>query len=293
MLPGYLFCPFAMLSRLILLLLVLLPITTLATPLTILADEWPPFVFLDAASHPAGMAVEIVRALQQRTGDIAPMQLQDWTQALATMNRAPDHMMFTLDNDDQYRQHTQLGPIMVASIQAFAQGPQAAALSALPDSRLFQEPALATASSMAAAAAQQAGLKTYATRDGEQALRLLLGNRARLWVEANTMVAPQLRFLGQPANSVGSVRTLSSVPLYLTFSAGTSAETIQRWQQALQTMLQDGSYRDIHQRWLPLEAPLSRVQLRHAGQALPQDETTIAPLTGAGPETGIAAKPLP
>ena len=41
MLPGYLFCPFAMLSRLILLLLVLLPITTLATPLTILADEWP------------------------------------------------------------------------------------------------------------------------------------------------------------------------------------------------------------------------------------------------------------
>lgn len=273
--------------------LALLPLSALAAPLTILADEWPPFVFLDAASQPAGMAVEIVRALQQRTGDTAPMQLQDWTQALATMNRAPDHMMFTLDNDDQYRRHTQLGPIMVASIQAYAQGKQAAALSALPDSRLFQEPALAAAGGMAAAAAQQAGLKTYATRDGEQALRLLLGNRARLWVEANTVVAPQLRFLGQTPGSVGSVRTLSSVPLYLTFSAGTSADTIQRWQQALQAMLQDGSYRDIHQRWLPLEAPVTRIQLRHAGQALPEADPPIATLSAPSPETGLAAQPAP
>lgn len=261
-----------------------------AAPLSILAEEWPPFVFLNAIDRPAGMAVEIVEAIQQRTGDIAPMQLYSWDEALGILDRQPDHMMFTLGpTDDHRRRYVQLGPIMVASIQAYALQAQASQLAALSDAQLFREAAVATAGSIAAAAAQDAGLKTYPSRDGEQGLRLLLANRTRLWVEANTAVAPQLRLLGQPAGTVSPVRTLSSLPLYLTFSPGTPADTVQRWQQALQGMLQDGSYRDIHQRWLPQELPVSRIRVLQPGDPDPDAPPSPRPETASAP----AADPPP
>ena len=90
----------AMLSRLPILTALLLAQTSHAAPLTILAEEWPPFVFLNAIDRPAGMAVEIVEAIQQRTGDIAPMAVHSWDSALAIMDSQPHHMMFTLGATD-------------------------------------------------------------------------------------------------------------------------------------------------------------------------------------------------
>jgi len=281
----------AMLLRLLLLPAMLLAQTGRAAPLTILAEERPPFVFLNAIDRPAGMAVEIVEAIQQRTGDIAPMQVHSWDSAIAIMDSQPHHMMFTLGATEDHRhRYVQLGPIMIARIQAYALPAQAAQLAALPEARLLREPAVASAGSMAAAAAQDAGMKLYPTRDGEQGLRLLLANRARLWVEANTAVATQLRFLGQEANAVSSVRTLSSLPLYLTFSTGTPADTIARWQQALQSMLQDGSYREIQQRWLPYEAPLPPIHLLQPGEAVP-DTQPASPEAAASPASTPALPP--
>lgn len=279
----------AMRLRLFLLHALVLALPARSAPLSILAEEWPPFVFLNAVDRPAGMAVEIVEAIQQRTGDIAPIQLQSWDDAMATMSRQPHHMMFTLGATGDYRQrYVQLGPIMVASIQAYSLQAQARQLTALAEQQLFREPAVATAGSIAAAAAQDAGLKTYPSRDGEQGLRLLLANRARLWVEANTAVGVQLRLLDQPASAVASVRTLSSLPLYLTFSAGTPADTIARWQQALQSMLQDGSYREIHQRWLPLEAPVTRIHLLQPGQPDPDATPPLPPDAASAPAAEAA-----
>lgn len=267
-----------------------LSLTSHAAPLTILAEEWPPFVYADASERPAGMLVDIVTALQARTGDIAPMQWHDWEQAMAVMDSQPHHMMFTLGNTpDNRSRYVQLGPIMYASVQAYALSAQAAILSGWPDARLYREPAVAAVGSIAAAAANEAGLKTLPTRDGEQGLRLLLANRARLWVEANTVVATQLRLLGQPVDSVGSVRLLHSLPLYLTFSAGTPADTVTRWQQALQGMLQDGSYRDIHQHWLPQEAPVTRIRVLQPGEPDPEASAPKAPDMASAPATEAPA----
>ncbi|MDC7717826.1 transporter substrate-binding domain-containing protein [Vogesella sp. DC21W] len=240
-----------------------------AAPLTILAEEWPPFVYLNALDQPAGMAVDIVQQLQQRTGDTAPMQLKPWDQANALLHSQPDHMMFTLgDTDDNRRDFTQLGPIMIASVTAYSLSRHAAALASLPAARLAGESTVTAQDSIAEAAALEAGFRPHRTRDREQGLRLLLANRVRLWVEANTAVAPLLRFTGTQAQAIAPVSTLSSLPLYLSFSRGTAPDTVRRWQRALEGMLQDGSYLAIHLRWLPLEDPVEQVALHSHDPAL-------------------------
>ena len=140
-----------------------------AAPLTILAEEWPPFVYLNAVDQPAGMAVDIVQQLQQRTGDTAPMQLKAWDQANALLRSQPDHMMFTLgDTDDNRRDFTQLGPIMVASVTAYSLPRNAAGLAMLPAARLAGEATVAAQDSIAEAAALEAGFRPHRTRDSEQ-----------------------------------------------------------------------------------------------------------------------------
>lgn len=261
-----------------------------AAPLTILAEEWPPFVYLNAVDQPAGMAVDIVQQLQQRTGDMAPMQLKTWDQANALLRSQPDHMMFTLgDTDDNRRDFTQLGPIMVASVTAYSLPHNAAGLARLPAARLAGEATVAAQDSIAEAAALEAGFRPHRTRDSEQGLRLLLANRVRLWVEANTAVAPLLRFTGTQAQAIAPVSTLSSLPLYLSFSRGTAPDTVLRWQRALEGMLQDGSYLAIHLRWLPLEAPVEQVALHSHDPAL-APPASIAP-TESPDDVSATAKP--
>ncbi len=280
-----------MLLRALSLLTLLLPPLGQAAPLTILAEEWPPFVYLNAVEQPAGMAIDIVQQLQQRTGDSTPIQLKPWDQAHALLRSQPDHMMFTLgDTDDNRRDFTQLGPIMVASVTAYSLPRNAAALASLPTAQLAREPSVAAQDSIAEAAALEAGFRPTRTRDSEQGLRLLLANRVRLWVEANTAVATQLRFANTPSQAIAPVATLSSLPLYLSFSRGTAPDTIRRWQQALESMLQDGSYLAIHLRWLPLEPPVEQVTLHSHDPALvPTAATPIAPPNDASGT--LAAKP--
>lgn len=258
-----------------------------AAPLTILAEEWPPFVYLNAVDQPAGMAVDIVQQLQQRTGDIAPMQLKTWDQANALLRSQPDHMMFTLgDTDDNRRDFTQLGPIMVASVTAYSLPRNAAGLARLTATQLAGEATVAAQDSIAEAAALEAGFRPHRTRDSEQGLRLLLANRVRLWVEANTAVVPILRFTGTQAQAIAPVATLSSLPLYLSFSRGTAPDTVRRWQRALEGMLQDGSYLAIHLRWLPIEAPIEQVDLHSHDPALASpasDTSTTPPQTTSSP----------
>lgn len=280
-----------MLLRALFLLTLLLPRFGQAAPLTILAEEWPPFVYLNAVDQPAGMAVDIVQQLQQRTGDTAPILLKSWDHASALLRSQPDHMMFTLgDTDDNRRDFTQLGPIMVASVTAYSLPRNAAALASLPTTQLAREPSVAAQDSIAEAAAQEAGFRPTRTRDSEQGLRLLLANRARLWVEANTAVATQLRFANTPSQAIAPVATLSSLPLYLSFSRGTAPDTVRRWQHALDSMLQDGSYLAIHLRWLPLEPPVEQVALHSHDPALvPTAATPIAPPNDASGT--LATKP--
>ena len=274
-----------MLLRALFLLTLLLPRFGQAAPLTILAEEWPPFVYLNAVDQPAGMAVDIVQQLQQRTGDTTPMQLKSWDHASALLRSQPDHMMFTLgDTDDNRRDFTQLGPIMVASVTAYSLPRNAAALASLPTAQLAREPSVAAQDSIAEAAALEAGFRPTRTRDSEQGLRLLLANRVRLWVEANTAVATQLRFAHTPSQAIAPVATLSSLPLYLSFSRDTAPDTIRRWQQALENMLQDGSYLAIHLRWLPLEPPVEQVTLHSQDPALapPANPPTAPPNDASG-----------
>ncbi len=273
------------------LLTLLLPGMGQAAPLTILAEEWPPFVYLNAVDQPAGMPVDIVQQLQQRTGDTTPMQLKPWDQANALLRSQPDHMMFTLgDTDNNRRDFTQLGPIMVASITAYSLPRDATALASLPAAQLAGETSVAAQDSIAEAAALGAGFRPLRTRDSDQGLRLLLANRARLWVEANTAVATQLRFANTPSQAIAPVATLSSLPLYLSFSRGTAPDTILRWQRALEDMLQDGSYLAIHLRWLPLEPPVEQVALHSHDPAL-APPASATPTAQPGDASGTLVTP--
>ena len=70
-----------------------------------------------------------------------------------------------------------------------------------------------------------------------------------------------LKKVGATMNDVENVLTMSTDFLYITFSKGTSPDLIARWQEKLDEMKQDGTFRKIYAKWLPAENAPEILQL--------------------------------
>ena len=89
------------------------------------------------------------------------------------------------------------------------------------------------------------------------AQKLMIG-RVDLWVDGSLAVGPILEKAGLKREDISSILILESLDLYLAFSQGTPDSTIDRWEDALKTLKQSGSFAKIYRKWFPdAEIPMA------------------------------------
>lgn len=222
--------------------------------ITILTEEWPPVSFANSKGQADGMAVAVVRLLQERLKDHSPIQVQPWARAYNSLLNERDVLLFTVGRSpERERMMTLLGPILVSSTDVFALKQHADSIRKLPQASLLQLPAAAYRGSIFESTAKARGFQVFPTTDPAHSARMLVAGRVKLWVEGNVAVGNVLREQGLPLATVERITTLDKLSLYLAFSPDVPASTVRRWEKALQDIKQDGSFTAIHQQWFPLD----------------------------------------
>ncbi|MFN4238281.1 MAG: substrate-binding periplasmic protein [Vogesella sp.] len=225
-----------------------------AAALTILTEDWPPVSFANHKGQADGMAVAVVRLLQERLKDNTPIQVQPWARAYNSLLNEKDVMLFTVGRSaERERLMTLLGPILVSSTDVFALKQYADSVRKLPPGAMQQLPTAAYRGSIFESTAKLKGFQVFATTDPAHSARMLVAGRVKLWVEGNVVVGNVLREQGLPPATVERVATLDKLSLYLAFSPNVPRDTILRWEKALTEIKQDGSFAAIHQHWFPLD----------------------------------------
>lgn len=234
------------------LLLTLLAVCLPATALSLLTEEWPPVSFANGKGQPEGMAVEVVKLLQERLKDSSPIQIQPWARAYNSLLNEKDVMLFTVGrNAERERLMTLLGPILISSTDVFALRQYAAEIRRLSPAAMQKLPTAAYRGSIFETTAHSRGFNVFPTTDPAHSARMLAAGRVKLWVEGNVVVGNVLREQGMPLATVDRVATLDRLSLYLAFSPNVPRDTILRWEKALIEIKQDGSFAAIHQHWFP------------------------------------------
>ncbi len=226
-----------------------------AATLSLYTEEWPPVTYLRDGKA-AGMAVEVVQALQKRLGDTTRVEVLPWARAYSYLLTRPNVMLFTVGRTpEREKLMTLVGPVAMSNIDLLARSGEAARFQRM-GSGMLDVPVTAYRSSIFRTTAANKGFATIVESvDSEQSARMLMAGRVDLWVEGSFVAGPALEKSGFSARSIEKVVTLESLALYMAFSRGTPREVVLAWEEGLRALKRDGTFQQIYHRWLPQDVP--------------------------------------
>ncbi|WP_215781974.1 ABC transporter substrate-binding protein [Paludibacterium sp. B53371] len=221
--------------------------------LVILTEDWPPVTFASAGKAD-GMAVAVVRAIQQRIGSTDPILVQPFARGYSQLLSNPNVLLFTVGRSpERERLMTLVGPIVVSNIEAYCRQGNAARYRAM-GADMFKLHTGAYRSSIFLTTARQAGFNvTDDVATPEAVANMLLNGRVDIWVDGSVIVPQVMKTIGHDYSEIEPLTILQRLELFLAFSAGTPAETIAAWQEGFRQVKQDGTFARIYKKWLPHE----------------------------------------
>jgi polar amino acid transport system substrate-binding protein len=250
-------------------LLVFCSVSTLAYGLTIYTENWPPINYM-ADNKVAGMAVEIVQALQSKLGNKDLIQLVPWVRGYKALLEGPDVMLFSLGrSSEREKLMIMLGPIAISSTNVYTRKGNSARLSALGDTIYTLPIGTYRGSIFVDTAAKKGFTRIDLAATPQMTAAKLMGKRFDLWIDGSVAVPAILKEIGHSADEVEKVMMLDSLELYLAFSTQTPARTIKDWEEALIWLKKEGHFQKIHRKWLPNEAPPMEVNVLRPQQDRP------------------------
>ncbi|WP_339523198.1 substrate-binding periplasmic protein [Pseudomonas sp. EA_35y_Pfl2_R111] len=235
--------------------LLLLLLACLAGPaladLHLLTEDAPPTSFSrDGELH--GLAVEVVRALIERTGDSGEIELLPWTRAYHLAQLEPDTAIFsTVRTPEREAKFQWVGPLLIGTTSFYS----------LKSRNLHFDSLQQAAESGPLAVPKQwytfetlnaRGFKNiYGVTSSKNMVTMLKHERVQLIATEDLTLKEELATGGLRPEQVQAHLPFMRSAYYIAFSLQTDAALVERWRRALDEMHQDGSFAQIFRRWLP------------------------------------------
>lgn len=219
--------------------------------LRLITEDAPPMSFLRDGA-PQGLAVEVVHALLARTGDSARIELMPWTRGLHLAQREADTALFsTVRTPEREKRFQWVGPIVVGTTSFYSLKSRGLTIDTLQQAAASGPLALPKQWYTFEVLSAHGFTNLYAVPGSKQMLTMLKHGRVQLIATEDLTLASELASVGlSPADVTAHVPFMRSA-YYIAFSPQTSSARVQRWQQALLQMHEDGSLASILRRWLP------------------------------------------
>ncbi len=219
--------------------------------LHLITEEAPPTSY----SHNGelhGFAVEVVRALIERTGDSSQIELMPWTRGYNLAQQRPDTAIFsTVRTPEREARFQWVGPILIGTTRFYSLKSRNLRFDTLQDAAA-SGPLAVPKQWYTFETLESHGFKNlYGVPSSKNMVTMLKHGRVKLIATEDLTLDAELARGGLRATDVQAHLPLMRSAYYIAFSLQTDAAVIERWQEALRGMHQDGSFAEVFQRWMP------------------------------------------
>jgi len=223
----------------------------MAQELTILTEEYPPLSFSKNGKI-TGSTVDVVQEILRRLDQVTEIKILPWARGYNLLKTQPNVVLFTTTRTEEREDLFHwVGPVAISTNAFYAQKGSNIQISSMEDAK--QVKSIATYKDDA----REQMLLSWgfdnldSSNSAESNLRKLLSSRVDLWVHDTLGLPGITRKLGVDAEELELVHAIDEVSLYIAVSKGTPEWVVQRWQETLDCMKQDGTFQAISSRWLP------------------------------------------
>ena len=229
--------------------------------LKILTEECAPLNFMENGKI-TGQVTEVVRELLKRTGTDNHIQIGTWEEGYKAVLTKPNVVLFSMAMTPERKDLLQwVGPVASLDTSLYARKGSGIKIETLEEAKKVKRIATVTEYYTEQAMKKEGFANLESCPNEEIAVRKLLNGEVQLFPSSDTVMPALLKKVGVTMDDVENVLTMSTDLLYIAFSKGTSPKLIARWQEKLDEMKRDGTFRKIYAKWLPAENAPEILQL--------------------------------
>lgn len=213
-----------------------------AEPVRVLTEHSPPGEYLDDTGRVTGATAELVRELMQRAGEPGDITLLPWARAYNIALRGPNVALFettrTAAREEQFKW---VGPIKRIIKGIYIRREGGVELSSLDDARELGG-ICAYLGGSAGQTLLAAGFSNLEQpTQPSQCLEMLMYGRVDAWITSDIGHVALFAESDFQVSDAIPAYIMDTQYLYIAFSLDTPDSTVERWQQSLDQMKQDGS----------------------------------------------------
>ena len=232
-----------------------------AADLKILTEEYAPLNFMENGKI-TGQVTEVVRELLKRTGTDNYIQMGTWQEVYKAVLTKPNVVLFSMAMTSERKDLLQwVGPVASLDTNLYARKGSGIKIGTLEEAKKVKKIATVTEYYAELVMKKEGFANLESCANEEIAVRKLLNGEVQLFPNSNMVMSALLKKVGATMDDVENVLTMSTDLLYISFSKGTSPDLIARWQEKLDEMKRDGTFRKIYAKWLPAENAPEILQL--------------------------------
>jgi polar amino acid transport system substrate-binding protein len=245
-------------------------------PIRVITEEFPPYNFAAPDGTVTGQSTEVVREIFRRTGASYPIEVLPLDEGLAETQAQPDTGIYSLavtpERKDRY---TWIGPIGTYTMTFYAQNGSGLQVRSIDDIRSAGPVGVVQSDQRVEVLAENRVTNlSYCTND-TMCLERLANGEIPLWLGSEEGLAYNLALAGVNPDAIVPVYTLQQTELFIAFNKNTPEAITGSWQQALDSMYQDGTFQNIVNKW---QTPGS-IPSPPGTTSLPNQEVILAAVT--------------
>ena len=210
--------------------------------LKIFTEEYPPLNFKKGGKI-TGLATEVIKEIQKRTGSNDNIELASWEKGYKAVFLKPNTALFSIAMTQERKDKLQwVGPIGVLDSNFYALKGCGIKIVNLNEAKKVNKIATVTDYYNELELKKEGFTNLESSPSEEIALRKMLEGKVQLFAGNNLTMPADLEKIGAKKDDVESVFTISTDLLYIAFSPTTPPDLVARWQAALNEMKKDGTF---------------------------------------------------
>jgi polar amino acid transport system substrate-binding protein len=199
-----------------------------------------------------GMAVEVVREIQKRTGNTDPISVVPWARGYLELQTLPNVVLFsTARTAERNAQFHWIGPIDERRYSLYVKEDSKITLSKLEDAKKLRAIGVYKDDVRDLYLTGKGFRNLDRTIDNIQNVKKLMAGRIEAFAYASTGLDEIARSAGFKAGDLKEALPLFNVQLFITISKSTPASTVEQWSRAFQAMRKDKRFERIFRKYYP------------------------------------------
>jgi polar amino acid transport system substrate-binding protein len=221
----------------------------LSQELIVLTENMPPLNYVEDGEL-VGPSVEIVKEIQRRVGSHEPIKVYPWARAYKMVLEEENVVLFGMTHtEDRHDKFKWIGPLATKRDILVAKKGSGIKINSLEDAKKVQRIGTLRDDTRELLLKSQGFTNLESVSDEQQNAKKLALGRIELWAYKKPGLKTVCELAGVDYSQVEEVYHLREINLDIAFSKKTSDSIVQKWRNAFDQMLADGTIMQIRNKW--------------------------------------------